>query len=81
MTLINNLKYLKGDKMKEQQLEINLDGISTQKNLDVTRGDKETEISKDSMKKIRKILRTILEKKDYTKKDIKEIVSLSKWVI
>lgn len=67
--------------MKEQQLEINLDGISTQKNLDVTRGDKETEISKDSMKKIRKILRTILEKKDYTKKDIKEIVSLSKWVI
>ncbi len=67
--------------MKEQQLEINLDGISSQKNLNVTRGNQEEQISKDSLKKIKKILKTILEKKDYTKKDIKQIISLSKWVI
>ena len=67
--------------MKEQRLEINLDGISTQKNLNVTRGNQEQEISKDSMKKIKKILKDILEKKEFTKKDIKQIVSLSKWVI
>lgn len=67
--------------MKEQQLEINLDGISSQKNLNVTRGNQEEQISKDSLKKIKKILKAILEKKDYTKKDIKQIISLSKWVI
>jgi len=66
--------------MKEKQLEFNLKGISNQKELDDYHKKEMDEISDDATDKLKKVLNSIIQKKKYNTKDIKEIISLGNWI-
>lgn len=61
---------------KEKQLEFNVKGISNQEELNKNMKD----ISDDATKKLEGILTNIIYKTKYTKKDLENIISLSKWI-
>jgi hypothetical protein len=62
--------------MKEKQLEFNLKGISNQKELDKSH----KEISDDAKSKFVSLLEEIINNKKYSKKDLKKLISLGKWI-
>uniref|UniRef100_A0A6M3JJ76 Uncharacterized protein n=1 Tax=viral metagenome TaxID=1070528 RepID=A0A6M3JJ76_9ZZZZ len=61
---------------KEKQLEFNIKGISNQKELN----KRHEEIHKDATSKLKVLLTQIIGNKQFTKEDIKQIISLSKWI-
>jgi hypothetical protein len=64
----------------EKQLELNLKGISTQVELDKKRKKEMDEISNDALDKLYCVLDNIVMNRKYNKKDMKKIISLSKWI-
>lgn len=61
---------------KEKQLEFNIKGISNKEELDKAN----KEIENDARIKLNKLLLNIIYKGKFTKKEFKDIVSLSKWI-
>jgi hypothetical protein len=74
---LSHTSALKGEYMKkEKELEFNVKGVSNQKELDKNMKN----ISDDASKKLKILLSIILAQRKYTDKDLKQIVSLSKWI-
>lgn len=60
---------------KEQQLELNLKGISNQKELD----ENMKEVSDHANYRLEGLLSKIIKNKKYTKNELHRLISLAKW--
>lgn len=61
--------------MKEKQLELNLKGISNQKEFN----EHMEEISAHANNRIEDLINKIIKNKKYTKTELKRLISLAKW--